>query len=125
MSILFSIKFQIFNFNYSFFFQFENIYLDFDRIITKGLNDFVEKDINRLGFTIFISVFVLQQHFYIVHGPELVLRKVSLSILLSFFIPSSLGLILFKSNLRSFKLFYRKVSFFICSILFIRTKLVL
>lgn len=55
--------------------QFQNFYLQMDTIINHGVKNMGEKDMNRFAFTVFISTFVLIQHFFLVHGPEIILER--------------------------------------------------
>lgn len=55
--------------------QFQNFYMQMDTIVNHGVQNMNEGDKSRLAFTICISTFVLIQHFFIVHGPELILER--------------------------------------------------
>lgn len=55
--------------------QFQNFYLQMDTFINHGVKNMRDKDMNRFAFTVFISTFVLMQHFFLVHGPEIILER--------------------------------------------------
>lgn len=55
--------------------QFQNFYMQMDTIVNHGVHSMSESEKSRFAFTICIASFVLIQHFFIVHGPELILDR--------------------------------------------------